>query len=100
MLRYVTPQQVNGWAKNFYQLIDVTPPNLREYRIVGVPHKTRLDARDFLLVTRTPVLQCRMGLRAAVVALQLIEDGVAHEVYVLKGGINEWIRQGFPVEEV
>lgn len=100
MVRYLDAKHLNGWAKSLYQIIDVTPAEFREKKIPGVPHKLMPTEEDFQQVLRQPVLQCRKGVRARNLAWELVEAGVAKQVFVLAGGIEAWIDAGYEVEDV
>jgi rhodanese-related sulfurtransferase len=98
MIHYITPERLNSWSRNFYQLFDITPAEFRRYRIPGVPWKPGIGPNDFKLLTRSPVLQCVTGMRASLLAARLVGEGVRN-VHVLDGGITAWIDAGYMVED-
>ena len=88
--------------KGGVQIVDVREP--REYEaghIAGsrlIPLGTVIERAAELSPDRPIILVCAAGIRSAAAAEMASAFG-RDEVYNLEGGMEEWIKRGYPVEK-
>lgn len=104
----ISPQELNDWLQEPDRegppplLIDVrTPEEQAVSTLRGARCVAPEDAAEMVLegadASRTVVVYCTGGFRAAEMARRLMEAGRA-DVVNLEGGIVGWVNAGFPVE--
>jgi rhodanese-related sulfurtransferase len=96
----LTPEQVAARLAEGWQVIDIREPYEREAgHIGGTRHieLARLAAEVTTLDRERPVIfYCRVGNRSAM-AVEAFRGSGFH-AYHLAGGIEEWVREGRPIE--
>ena len=85
------------------RLIDVrSPAEMAQGMIPGAEpmplHLLPLRMQEIAGDPRRVVLYCRSGARSAQACMYLANQGLGGNVWNLRGGIIDWVRQGHPVE--
>ena len=100
--QYISVEEFNGFSVEEYQLVDVR--TLEEFNSGHMPRAINLDffSTDFIDEIKkidnnlNLILYCRTDNRSSKSANILAYNNYKN-VYVIKGGIEEWISQGNPV---
>ncbi len=101
-LKYISIEELNGFSDDEFELIDVR--TLDEFNSGHISTAINIDffSADFIDEIKefdtslNLILYCRTDNRSSKSAKILVDNDYKN-VYVIKGGIEEWISQGNPV---
>ena len=100
--KYISIEQFNSFSYNEFELVDVR--TLEEFQSGYISGAINIDffSADFIDKIKefdtslNLILYCRTDNRSSKSA-KILTDNDFKNVYVIKGGIEEWISQGNPV---
>ena len=100
--KYISVEQFNGFSENEFELFDVR--TLEEFQSGHISRANNIDffSEDFIKKIKefdtslNLILYCRTDNRSSKSA-KILSDTDYKNIFVLKGGIEEWISQGNPV---
>jgi rhodanese-related sulfurtransferase len=101
-LKYISIEEFNGFSDDEFELLDVR--TLEEFQSGYILGATNFDffSADFIdEITKFDtnlnlIIYCRTDNRSSKSA-KILADNNYKNIYVIKGGIEEWISQGNPV---
>ena len=100
--KYISIEEFNGFSYNEFELVDVR--TFEEFQSGHISSAINIDffSADFIDKIKefdtslNLILYCRTDNRSSKSA-KILADNDFKNVYVIKGGIEEWISQGNPV---
>ena len=101
-LKYISVEEFNGFSDDEFELLDVR--TLEEFQSGHISRANNIDffSEDFVKKIKefdtslNLILYCRTDNRSSKSAKILLDNDYKN-IFVLKGGIKEWISQGNPV---
>ena len=100
--KYISVEEFNGFSENEFELIDVR--TLEEFQSGHISRANNIDFFSENFIDKIKefdtslnlILYCRTDNRSSKSAKILLNNDYEN-IFVLKGGIEEWISQGNPV---
>ena len=101
-IKYISVEEFNVFSENDYELVDVR--TLKEFQSGHISRAINIDffSDNFIDeinefdTSLNVILYCRTDNRSSKSA-KILADNNFNNIYVIKGGIEEWISQGNPV---
>ena len=100
--KYISVEEFNGFSENEFELLDVR--TLEEFQSGHISRANNIDFFSENFIDKIKefdtslklILYCRTDNRSSKSA-KILLDNDYENIFVLKGGIEEWISQGNPV---